>query len=57
MNIVDFLHGDIHQEEVVFEVITFGCVCPGIPSHAQTCLDLPRVSLGNFRGIARLIVN
>ena len=51
---LDFLHGDIHQEKVASETAISGWVCPGICSHAQTCLDLPRDCLEYFGGITRL---
>ena len=53
MDILNFLLGDIHKEMVASETTTFGCACPGIPSHSQTCLDLPRVSLGGHGGMVR----
>ena len=45
MDLFDFLHGDIHNRKVAF--VTFGWVCSSMPSHAQTCLDLPGVLLGS----------
>ena len=43
-----FSLGDIHQEKVSCETTTFGLVCPGMPCHAQTCLDVPGVPLCSF---------
>ena len=56
MDILDFLHGIVHQEKVASETTIFGWVYPGMPNHDQNCLDLPRVLLGSLEGIARLKV-
>ena len=53
INFFDFLHGYIHQGKVAHETNIFGWVCPGIPSHTQTCLNFPRAPLGSFWGIPR----
>ena len=46
IDISDFLNGESSEEknirEVVAQNITFGWALPGVPSHAQTCLDLLR---------------
>ena len=36
---LDFLHGDSHYGKVGTETITFCWLWPGMPSHAQMCLD------------------
>ena len=54
MNLLDFCQVNIHQRKVASETTTLGCVCSGMPSRAQTCLELPSVSLGGLGGIARL---
>ena len=46
----------ITKKKKGFETTTFVWVCLGIPSHAQTSLDLPRVPLGSHEGIATLRV-
>ena len=53
MDILNFVLGDIHREMVASEITTFGYACPCIPSHSQTCLDLPRVSLGSHGTMVR----
>ena len=35
-----FLHKDIYEGSITFEITDFGLVCPGMPSHTQTCLNL-----------------
>ena len=44
-----FLYGDNRQEKVAYETDTFGWMCSGMPSRAQTyqqLLGVPLVSLG-----------
>ena len=59
--IFDFLHGGIHQENVVCEATNFGWVYPVMTIHSnllsyaltQTCQDSSGVILGSVRGICR----
>ena len=53
MDIIHFLLEYVHQGKVASE--TAACR-PGMSSHTQICLDLPRVPLGSFEGIVRLKV-
>ena len=50
----DFLHGDVPQGKEAFEINTLNWVCSGMPSHAQTCLELPKVLNRSNRSISRL---
>ena len=49
----DFLHGDVPQGKEASETNTLNWVCSGMPSNAQTCLELPKVSNGSNRSISR----
>ena len=39
---------------LTYETSTFSNVCPDMPSHAQTFLDLPCLPLGSLGDITRL---
>ena len=54
IDILDFLHGDIHQENVVSETTTFLLSRRVMLGHTRTRLDLPRVPFGSYRTISRL---
>ena len=54
INIFDFLHGGIHQLQIASDATIFDQVLPGMPSHSQTCLDMPEVSFDSFGGFVRL---
>ena len=43
------LHLDLHHEKVTSEATHFYWVCPGMPSHAQTWLDLPKKCISSYR--------
>lgn len=55
IDIVNFLHGDMHQGDSIWDYY-FWVMLQSIPNHAQICIDLLRVALGNFGGITRLKV-
>ena len=55
IDIVNFLHGDMHQGDRIWDYY-FWVMLQSIPNHAQICIDLLRVALGNFGGITRLKV-
>ena len=52
-NFFNILHGDIHQEKVACETATFCYVCPDMPRHGQTCLNLLGITLGRPGSIPR----
>ena len=52
INFFDFLHGYIRQGKVACETTVFGWVYLGMPSNAQTCLDLPGLPVGSLRVIS-----
>lgn len=52
INFFDFLHGYILQGKVACETTVFGWVYLGMPSNAQTCLDLPGLPVGSLRVIS-----
>ena len=55
IDIVNFLHVDMHQGDSIWDYY-FWVMFQSIPNHAQICIDLLRVALGNFGGITRLKV-
>ena len=57
MDVLDILRGDINQGKVISQTTNSDWVmCPGMPSHVQTCLYLARVLLVSLGGIAKLKV-
>ena len=46
---LDFLHRDSNQEQIVCKISTTGWVWPGVPSHDQTCVDIPGLNMVGLR--------
>ena len=39
INVSHFLHGDSYQGKILSKIKTVGWLSPGIPNHAQVCLN------------------
>ena len=49
--ILNFLHGGSHWRRLATETTTFGWELPGVPSHAQTYLDLLQTCPGGYNQV------